>query len=200
MCHDKSSPSSPLHTSVAALSSTTSCTVQDMVSLSRQWSPSSPYSWNEEDTLVFRTLATLVITGYHYPCCAGNLCIDHICIKFVLSTSKFMEIGGRAVCFCLVVSVLGRSSTSAVSWDSRIPCMWRSLSGEGRERGRRWRKREERKREEREEMEEERGEEGDSASTKYIPSPSFTKPLATPKLTPKPVLATPWTAHESDPV
>ena len=25
----------------------------------------------------------------------------------------------------------GRSSTSAVSWDSRIPCMWRSLGGEG---------------------------------------------------------------------
>ena len=52
------------------------------------------------------------------------------------NTSKFMEIGGRAVCFCLVVSVVGRSSTSAVSCDSRIPCMWRSLRGEGREGGR----------------------------------------------------------------
>ena len=38
--------------------------------------------------------------------------------------------GGLEDCFCLALSVTGNSSTCAVSWVSRIPCMLRNLQGE----------------------------------------------------------------------
>ena len=49
--------------------------------------------------------------------------VQHYVISNDIPTSKFMDMGGRAVCLDLVLSVVGNSSTSAVSWDSLMPGM-----------------------------------------------------------------------------